>query len=89
MVVFNVAREDMRFELNVVLNRKAAESNSLSFLVIKTFVNILEQNIVLKQTEILTSQKRLERYQLFVQHEIKNIAQFIQLLSEQVSRIYI
>jgi signal transduction histidine kinase len=86
-VVFNIGREDMRFGLNVVLNRKAAESNSLSFLVIKTFVHILEQNLVLKQAEILTSQKRLERYQLFVQHEIKNIAQFIQLLSEQVNSI--
>lgn len=84
-VVFKVAREDMAFELTIMLNRKAAEANSLSFLVIKTFVNILEQNLVLKQTEILTSQKRLERYQLFVQHEIKNIAQFIQLLCEQVN----
>ncbi|VAW47894.1 hypothetical protein MNBD_GAMMA04-1294 [hydrothermal vent metagenome] len=86
-VIFNIVREDMRFELKVILNRKAAEANSLSFLVIKTFVNILEQNLVLKHTEILTSQKRLERYQLFVQHEIKNIAQFIQLLSEQVNSI--
>ncbi len=84
-VVFQVAREDMRFELKIILNRKAAEVNSLSFLVIKTFVNILEQNLVLKQAEILRSQKRLERYQLFVQHEIKNIAQFIQLLCEQVN----
>ncbi|MEA3405224.1 MAG: ATP-binding protein, partial [Pseudomonadota bacterium] len=40
-----------------------------------------------KQAEILQSQKRLERYQLFVQHEIKNIAQFIQLLTEQVVQL--
>jgi len=81
---FNVYRDDMRFEFILYLNREAAEQGSLSSLVIKTFVNILEQNLVLKQAEILTSQKRLERYQLFVQHEIKNIAQFIQLLSEQL-----
>ncbi|NPA71435.1 MAG: HAMP domain-containing histidine kinase [Gammaproteobacteria bacterium] len=81
---FNVSRDDMRFEFVLYLNREAAEQGSLSSLVIKTFVNTLEQNLVLKQAEILTSQKRLERYQLFVQHEIKNIAQFIQLLSEQL-----
>ncbi|HIE40618.1 MAG TPA: HAMP domain-containing histidine kinase [Thiomicrorhabdus sp.] len=85
--VFHIARDDMVFSLDVRLNRKAAEPESLSFLVIKTFVSILEQNLVLKQAEILTSQKRLERYQLFVQHEMKNIAQFIQLLCEQVDTL--
>jgi len=85
--VFHIERDDMVFDLKVRLNRKAAEPGSLSFLVIKTYLNMLEQNLVLKQAEILTSQKRLERYQLFVQHEIKNIAQFIQLLSEQVNTI--
>jgi len=85
--LFNIERDEMRFDLILILNRKAAEPDSLSFLVIKTFVSILEQNLVLKQSEILTSQKRLERYQLFVQHEIKNIAQFIQLLCEQVNRL--
>ncbi len=85
--VFNVAQDDMVFSLRVVLNRKASEPESLSFLVLKTFISILEQNLILKRSEILASQKRLERYQLFVQHEIKNIAQFIQLLCEQVKHI--
>jgi len=82
-----VARDDMRFEIVLYLTRDANQYESLTSLVVKTFVNILEQNLVLKQAEILTSQKRLERYQLFVQHEIKNIAQFIQLLSEQVQTV--
>ncbi|MBD3612167.1 MAG: HAMP domain-containing histidine kinase [Hydrogenovibrio crunogenus] len=30
------------------------------------------------------SQNRLQKYQLFVQHDIKNLAQFIQLLADQV-----
>ncbi|VAW47582.1 hypothetical protein MNBD_GAMMA03-1335 [hydrothermal vent metagenome] len=85
--VFKIARDDMSFKLEIMLNRKATEPESLSFLVIKTFIYVLEQNLVLKQAEILTSQKRLERYQLFVQHEIKNIAQFIQLLCDQLNMI--
>jgi len=82
-----VQRDDMRFEIIFYLTREANQLESLTGLVLKTFINILEQDLVLKQAEILTSQKRLERYQLFVQHEIKNIAQFIQLLSEQVQGI--
>lgn len=82
-----VVLDDMRFELIVYVSREASQQDSIASLVIKTFLNILEQNLVLKQSEILTSQKRLERYQLFVQHEIKNIAQFIQLLSEQLQSV--
>ncbi len=83
-VSFNVARDDMSFEVILFLNRGASEPESLSSLVIKTFIQILEQDLVLKQAEILTSQRRLERYQMYVQHEIKNISQFLELLSEQV-----
>ncbi|WP_040727790.1 ATP-binding protein [Thiomicrorhabdus sp. Kp2] len=85
--VHSVSREDMRFEIVLFVTKDANQLESMAGLVIKTFLNILEQNLVLKQTEILTSQKRLERYQLFVQHEIKNIAQFIQLLSEQLQTV--
>lgn len=85
-ISFDVSRDDMSFQGVLFLSRRAAEPESLSNLVIKTFLNILEQDLVLKEAEILTSQKRLERYQMFVQHEIKNIAQFIQLFSEQVTQ---
>ncbi|GAB6070944.1 hypothetical protein JCM30760_20410 [Thiomicrorhabdus hydrogeniphila] len=82
-----VQREDMRFKIIIAYSRDALGKQSMGSLVVQTFLHILEQNLVLKQSEILTSQKRLERYQLFVQHEIKNIAQFIQMLAEQVAII--
>jgi len=84
---FTVGVEDMRFEIMFSLSRDASQPESIASLAMTTFVHIIEQDLVLKQAEILTSQKRLERYQLFVQHEIKNIAQFIQLLSEQVQSV--
>jgi signal transduction histidine kinase len=84
---FKVYRDDMSFDVILFLNRQALAPESLSDLVIKTFINILEQDLALKEAEILTSQKRLERYQMYVQHEIKNIAQFIQLLSDQVKQV--
>ena len=84
---YSVGVDDMRFEIIVTMSREASQPESIASVVLTTFIHILEQDLVLKQAEILTSQKRLERYQLFVQHEIKNIAQFIQLLSEQVQTV--
>lgn len=81
-------REDMCFVLHFALPGFGAERISRLQLIITTFSQILLQDIEHKQAEILISQKRLERYQMFVQHEIKNIAQFVQLLSEQVESLY-
>ena len=77
--------DDMGFSIVVWLTREARQSDSVANLVLTTFTHILEQDLILKKAEILTSQRHLERYQLFVQHEIKNISQFIQLLAEQVA----
>ena len=82
--LFQVEVDDMSFNMVVFYPRYLAEESGWINLIMTTFVKILEQDLEHKHAEILTSQKRLERYQLFVQHEIKNIAQFIQLLSEQV-----
>jgi len=82
-----INRDDMQFHLVIELTRNAMQPESMASVVIKTFIHILDDDLVLKQAEILASQKRLERYQLFVQHEIKNIAQFIQLLAEQIEMV--
>jgi len=84
---YQIDVDDMSFKLVVVYPKSAVEENSWLTLIVSSFVQILQQDLEHKRSEILTSQKRLERYQLFVQHEIKNIAQFIQLLSEQVVQL--
>jgi len=84
---YNLTHDDISFEIELFLNRNASDSESVASLVVKTFINILEQDVVLKQAQILASQKRIERYRLFVQHEIKNIAQYISLVSEQVESV--
>ncbi|WP_178863574.1 HAMP domain-containing histidine kinase [Thiomicrorhabdus cannonii] len=86
--VVTLEREDMRFVLHFALPGFGTERISRLQLMITTFTQILLQDIEHKQAEILISQRRLERYQMFVQHEIKNIAQFVQLLSEQVASLY-
>ncbi|MDG6774773.1 ATP-binding protein [Thiomicrorhabdus sp. ZW0627] len=83
----DVETEDMHFQLTFELPGYKGEKSSWLNLVVTTFIQILQQDLEHKRAEILNSQKRLERYQMFVQHEVKNIAQFIKLLSEQVADI--
>jgi len=84
---YHIERDDMQFDLTIWIPRHYGERLGSLELLVLTFIQILQQDVEHKQAEILQSQKRLERYQLFVQHEIKNIAQFIQLLSEQVVQL--
>lgn len=78
---------DMSLDIVLQLSRQTARNGSLANLVLETFFSILERDVILKEDQVSSTQKRLERYQLFVQHEIKNIAQFIDLLSSQVAKI--
>ncbi|MDG6779108.1 hypothetical protein QCB44_10360 [Thiomicrorhabdus sp. zzn3] len=82
---FQIDRDDMHFKLTLCLPKYSGERLNWLELVVNTYIQILQQDIEHKHAEILVSQKRLERYQMFVQHEVKNIAQFIQLLSEQIA----
>lgn len=84
---YEVATEDTRFVLTFCMPKYKGEKTSWMKLILTTYSQILQQDIEHKHAEVLASQKRLERYQLFVQHEVKNIAQFIQLLSEQSEAI--
>lgn len=79
--------DDMVFDVSAFLSYSGQQPESIARVILITFEHILEQDLMLKQSQILVSQKRLERYQLFVQHEIKNIAQFLQLFSDQVKQI--
>ncbi|GAB6033912.1 ATP-binding protein [Galenea microaerophila] len=52
--------------------------------VVQTLQMIIQSNISAQVAQVLLSQKRLEDYQLFIQHDTKNLAQFIELLSSLV-----
>ncbi len=87
LYAFTASVDDMKFKVSAYLSYSGQQPESIARVILITFQHILEQDLMLKQSQILISQKRLERYQLFVQHEIKNIAQFLQLLSDQVQTI--
>lgn len=80
----NISEWGISIRLNLTSGRIRGENLLLANLVLQNFKVLLELDVSGKTSEFLLSQKRLEKYQLFVQHDIKNIAQFIMLLSEQV-----
>lgn len=85
-VVYPVELSEWGISLRLKLcaPRLNGEKQLLAGLVLQNFKVLLELDVSNKTSQFLLSQKRLEKYQLFVQHDIKNIAQFIVLLSEQV-----
>jgi len=80
----NIAEGGMDFQLLVTAPRLRGEKKLFAQLIFQTFKSLLILDVSNKNTQFFLSQKRLEKYQLFVQHDIKNLAQFIQLLADQI-----
>lgn len=80
----NLAEGGMDFQLLVAAPRLRGEKKLFAQLIFQTFKSLLVLDVSNKNTQFFLSQKRLHKYQLFVQHDIKNLAQFIQLLADQV-----
>lgn len=81
-----IDERDIQIDLILFTNALHGENRLLSSLVIQTFSMLLSHNVSSKISQFLMSQKQLERYQLFVQHDVKNIAQFISLLDTQIAQ---
>ncbi len=84
-LVINIQEENIKVKLHIYFpNKKPQEFYSLLELIVETYTILLKSNIYNKRNELMLSQQRLENFQLFMQHDIKNVAQFISLLESQV-----
>ena len=81
-----IDERDIQIHLVLTTDSLHGENRLLSSLVLQTFMMLLSHSVSSKMSQFLMSQKQLERYQLFVQHDVKNIAQFISLLATQVEK---
>lgn len=52
----------------------------------RAFIQLVEQNIQTKINQVLNTQAGLQRTQIFQQHDLKNLIQFIALLKAQVNK---
>jgi len=60
------------------------EKKLLTDLLIQTFVLILSSNLTSKQQQVRNTRERISRMQLFGQHDLKNLVQFLTLFHEQL-----
>ncbi|BBP42824.1 ATP-binding protein [Thiosulfativibrio zosterae] len=82
----NIEEDAIKLHLVLSAPKWRGEKQLLLEMVLQTFEMLLSFNVANKTKQFFVSQKRLEDYQLFVQHDTKNIAQFIALLEAQVSQ---
>lgn len=83
----SVAREieigDMHLSICVWLSRKG-ERHYFAQSLVETYFLLLRTDMWIKSGTIDATQAQLAKLNLFLQHDMKNIAQFIQLMSDQL-----
>lgn len=82
-----IIQSDIHIELLFYAQALRGEKRYMAQLIQQTFIQLLAQDVYIKLNQILLTQQRLERFQLFAQHDLKNLMQFIELLGDQVERI--
>lgn len=78
---------DISVQLSLQFKEKVTgEKKLIADIIYRTYATLVFSNVVNKNMQFVLSKQRLERFQLFVQHDVKNIAQFISLLNHQVAQ---
>jgi len=83
--LIEIDEDNVSGQIILTTQRLFSEQRLMAEMIVQTVRMILTSNISAQIKQVLTSQKRLEDYQLFVQHDTKNIAQFIGLLDSLVA----
>ena len=83
---YSIAIDEGYIKINLTLiagQESKGENRLVTKTIYQTFLILLSSNTTNKNMQFVLSKERLESYQLFLSHDVKNLAQFITLLSEQ------
>jgi signal transduction histidine kinase len=79
---------DISVKLTLIVKQNIqAENKLIAEIIYQTFSMLLFSNVNSKNMQFVLSKERLERFQLFIYHDVKNLAQFISLLTTQVKNL--
>lgn len=81
---YEIKEGGMSFSITCYRVGLKGEQAWLQDLIEKAFISLLQASVTAKQIQILSSEQRLEKLSLYLGHDVKNIAQFIQLLQNQL-----
>jgi len=84
---FEVNQEDIQLRVTLTFPSRGAEAKLKLKVIAETYKQILQSNVTLKQMQLLAAQNQLQRYQLYVQHDLKNLVQGIGLLRQQLESL--
>lgn len=77
--------DEMAIKLRLYHQKLGGEKQMMAEVLQHAFLILLSQDLLSKKSQLNLSYRRLEKYRLFLQHDVKNLAQFIRLLTDQVS----
>lgn len=78
---------EMAVELEFYQHEGSGEQRYFEETLIETFMLLLRMDMLIKVGSVDAALSHMSRMNLFVQHDMKNIAQFIQLMSDQLDNI--
>lgn len=85
--IIHIQQPDVELHLALYRDRVRGEQRLITEVLQKTFLQLVEHNISIKINQVFLTQQRIEKFQLFAQHDLKNLMQFISLLNDQLRRV--
>lgn len=78
---------EMRIHLHIHLHSRRSEQAYFTDTVLATLMLLLRTDMLIKAGSIHSTLTQMEKLNVFLLHDIKNIAQFIQLMSDQLQQM--
>ncbi len=82
-----VQAPEMQIKIQLYTQKQRGEQSYFGENVIATFLLLLRTDMLIKSTTTTATFMHMAKLNLFLQHDIKNIAQFIQLMTEQLEHM--
>ncbi len=81
-----VQQDDIHFNILLEAQVRNMEQQLALQVIADTFIQLLQTDVTLKQKQLLAAQNQLQRYQLYVQHDLKNLVQGLSLVNQQLQK---
>ncbi|HEY8608072.1 MAG TPA: HAMP domain-containing sensor histidine kinase [Noviherbaspirillum sp.] len=78
---------EIRLDVVLYLERRRGERRYFAEGLVETFMLLLRTDMLIKANAVDATFAQMARLNLFLQHDIKNIAQFIQLMADQLAQV--
>lgn len=82
-----VQAPEMQVQIQLYTGKRRGEQGYFVETVIATFLLLLRTDMLIKSTTTTSTFMHMAKLNLFLQHDIKNIAQFIQLMTDQLENM--